>query len=124
MSALERGRRMAASRMSETVQVFTVSLQETGGIRPVEVRTVHYDGPARVKFSSSVVSDAVAAGQLVATQSVELHLPSGSVVPVDASVEVTASSVDGSLVGRRFTVSGRPQAGQTTAARYPVKEGS
>jgi hypothetical protein len=35
---------------------------------------------------------------------------------------VLASSVDPSLVGRKFRVAGNAQAGQVTSHRYPVEE--
>ena len=120
-AALPYFRAQAESRMSETVQVTTTEKQDTGGFDPEQVPTTHYSGRARVKFASQVVSDREVAGQFPVVQSVELHLPSGTVVPRGSVAEVTASTADSSLVGRRFTVTGLPQAGQTTAARYPVE---
>lgn len=119
---LSMGRRVARARMTDMVQVTTTDLQDTGGLNPERVTVTHYAGPARVKFSSQVASDTEVAGQFPVVQSVELHLPSGTVVPPKADVLVTASRSDPALVGRRFTVTGMPQAGQTTASRYPVKE--
>ena len=121
-AALPYFRAQAESRMSETVTVFRTELVDEG-IEPTEQRVTLYSGKARLKFSSSVASDRTSGSQFVVSQSAELHLPSGtSWVGKDPTVEVTASSSDQSLVGRQWTVKGRPQAGQTTAARYALEE--
>ena len=82
-----------------------------------------YEGPARVKYPDTMVSDSASAGQVVASQKVIVKLPVGSVVvPEGAAFMVTASDVDESLVGRTYKVDGSPSAGMVTAHRYPVTE--
>lgn len=82
-----------------------------------------YSGPARLKWVSTAVSSADAAGQSVATQDVVLKLPVGSpIIPTGRLVIVSSSSIDPGLAGRRFRVAGRPASGQVTANRYTVEE--
>lgn len=121
---LRLGRRKAQSRMSETVTAgLTKSVTDPATGKPTVVYTrVDYSGIARVKFASSVVSNSVSGGQLVAAQNVELHCPAGTKIPINDIVTVTASTVDAGLIGRVFKVTGRPDAGQATAARFPVVE--
>lgn len=117
LGVLALGRRMAVSRMTETVKV-----AEARSYDPLTLATAVYDGPARVKFGSSV-GESNPAGQLVAIDAAELHLPSGtSGVEADMFAVVEASSADSALVGRVFRIKGRGVAGQTTAARYAVED--
>ena len=82
-----------------------------------------YEGPARVKYPDTMVSDSASAGQVVAEQSVIVKLPVGSpVVPEGSAFVVLTSDVDESLVGRTYQVEGAPAAGMVTAHRYPVTE--
>lgn len=120
---LTQGRALAVSRMSETVHAgsSTTTTDPVTG-QPVQSGTTVYDGAARLKFASTVVSDKATGGQLVSSQNVELHCPSGTKIPIGTVVTVTASTADDSLVGRKFKVTGRPEAGQTTAARFQVVE--
>lgn len=127
MSALEDGRRMAVSRMTETVTVGRWELvRPPGQLDPVSTLVqTYYSGPARVKYPSASAVTRSPAGQQLAETNIVLSLPSGSAaVPTGAMVSVTGSVADTSLTGRRFRVDGPAQAGQTTAHRYPVVEES
>lgn len=123
--ALDAGRRMAVSMMTETVTVGTES-KATNPATGDPVRTVAspvYSGVAQVKFPSLVVSERDVQGQQVAATSPVLKLPVavGSVLTGHV-VRVTASSSDPTLVGRWFRVKALPQSGQVTAHRYPLEE--
>ncbi|MGU3358180.1 DUF6093 family protein [Microbacterium sp. M4A5_1d] len=87
-----------------------------------ELVTKHYEGPAQLVYRTLNVSDRNTASRPIAEQAPILKLPSGTVVPRGAEVDVTASAADASLVGRRMKIAGRPQSGQTTSARYPLQE--
>lgn len=122
--ALGAGRRMAESRMTETVKVGVVAMSThpvTGD--PVETWTsTSYDGPGQIVYRTETVSDRAVPGQPAAVQTPVLKLPSGTVVHRGEDVRVTASTVDAPLVGARFVIDGQAQKGQTTAARYPLRE--
>lgn len=122
---LAMGRAQAVARMTEAITVTTTAagvLNETTG-QYTDVVTTHYTGVARLKFSTLNVAARDSADRLIAVQDVALHVPAGTaLLPVGASVAVTASDADPSLLSRLFTVEGRPHAGQTTAHRYPVAE--
>lgn len=126
---LAMGRAQAESRFTETVTFFSESLGAIpdGGIDPAVVETViHADILGRIKFPSLNVSDREAAGQLVAVQSPEVHVAVGAAPNVREGhfARVTASTVDASLVGRKFRITGWPQSGTVTSHRYPVTEAS
>ena len=123
--ALAAGRRLADARMTETV---TAGVYEEADPAPdgspihvlVEER---YTGKARVKYESLAVSESDNTSQLVATQTPFASIPTGSARLFEGDeLHVTASTADGLLVGRKYTVAGSAQAGQTTAHRYPLKE--
>ncbi len=126
-TALGMGRRAANARMTETVTVGRwTETRTTGSLDPTKtLAETYYSGAARVKFPAASAVVRAPAGQQVVETNIVLSLPSGSAaVPTGALVKVTASTVDGSLVGRFFRVDGPAQAGQTTAHRYPVVEES
>lgn len=122
--ALGYGRALARVRFTETVTVgkYTDGTDPTTG-NPTRtlVGTASYEGPAQVKYPSVAVATSEGA-QPTASQDVTLKLPSGTVVHEGEEVDVTASTVDTSLVGARYRVKGASQKGQTTSARYPVIE--
>jgi hypothetical protein len=118
-------RREAESRMSETFRIFdeTFVTDPENDLREIPVESVIYEGPGRLAFRSSVVSDVNVASQLVAVQGARVDVPlTVSGVSADSVVVVTGSSSDAGLVGRRFRVEGLPAAGQVTAHRYQVVE--
>ncbi len=121
------GRRMAESRMTETVTVGEFKRVRSPGSLDQVLTLVEtfYSGPARVKYPSASASVQDPAGQQLAETRVVVSLPAASgVVPTGALVRVDASASDAVLVGRFFRVDGPAQAGQTTAHRYPVVEES
>lgn len=121
------GRRMAESRMLETVTVGRFELVRQPGSLDQVLTLVEtfYTGVARVKFPSSSAQVKAPAGQQIVETNVVVSLPSSSApVPAGALVRVDLSSADDALVGRMFRVDGPAQAGQTTAHRYPVVEES
>ncbi|WP_363551424.1 DUF6093 family protein [Microbacterium sp. LWH12-1.2] len=122
--ALDAGRRLADARMTETVEagVFTDGVAPDGSPTRVLVDE-RYTGKARVKYESLAVSESDNTSQLVATQTPFASIPTGSARLFEGDeLHVTASTADGLLVGRKYTVAGSAQAGQTTAHRYPLKE--
>ena len=122
---LQRGRRRANERMSETVTVgsFTDGVAEDGS--PTRVPAVaRYDAkPGRIKYESLNAQEQDGAGSPVAMQTPHLSVPSGSPQFFEGDeVLVVASAADALLVGRVYRVTGSAQAGQTTAHRYPLEE--
>ncbi|MFT4281177.1 DUF6093 family protein [Microbacterium sp.] len=118
--------RTEETRFTETVQIGTFADgmdDETGDATRVLV-SGSYSGPAQIKYPTLAVSDTNGKTIPLAEQSPLVKLPSGTVVHVNDEVKVTASTVDPSLVGRMYRVEGRSQAGQTSAARYPLEEQS
>ncbi|MEV4777459.1 DUF6093 family protein [Microbacterium sp. LWH12-1.2] len=110
--------------MTETVEagVFTDGVAPDGSPTRVLVDE-RYTGKARVKYESLAVSESDNTSQLVATQTPFASIPTGSARLFEGDeLHVTASTADGLLVGRKYTVAGSAQAGQTTAHRYPLKE--
>ncbi|GAA4762600.1 DUF6093 family protein [Microbacterium gilvum] len=124
LSVLRDGRRLAEARMTETVLVgrFVDGTDEETGNATRVLAEERYTGIGRVKYPSLTVSD-TSAGLPVAEQQLTVSIPSGSPQCFEGDdVVVSASAVDGLLVGRRFRITGEPQSGQTTAHRYPVRE--
>jgi len=124
---LESGRRMAESRMTETVAVGRwENIRPPGSLDPVlTLVETYYSGHARVKYPSASATVQSPAGQQLVETRIVLSLPADSeAVPTGALVRVDSSTVDAALVGRMFRVDGPAQAGQTTAHRYPVVEES
>lgn len=124
LEVLGRGRERTQERFTETVTVGRFR-DTTNPATGDPVRTLieeFYTGPAQIKYTSLAVSPRDGASQPVQEQAPLVKLPSGTAVPEGAEVHVTASTADADLVGRRYTIAGRSQAGQTTSARYPLKE--
>lgn len=124
--ALGMGRTWAVARMTETVTVgiYADSTSPTTGDPVRTLTTSHYSGAGQIKYPSLTVSETSGAGQQVGSADVVLKVPVGSANAVRPGDEVlvSASSVDGSLVGRRFRVKAWPQSGQVTAHRFPLEE--
>jgi hypothetical protein len=123
---LVRGRAKAAERFTESLRFYSSDgvTVDPDTLDDVEATTVLHTVPGRIKFPTLTVSERSAVGQVFATQQVNVHVAVGSTpnVRVDHFVVVLASTVDPSLVGRKFRVSGNAQAGQVTSHRYPVEE--
>lgn len=118
------GRTMALSRMRETWQVGDYEeSSDPVTLDPITVFVPVYDGPGRFKAPRTSVNAAEAGGQIVTSTMQELHLPSGTTgVEVNMVAVCTGSLDDASLVGLTLRIDGPPAAGQTTAARYPVRD--
>jgi hypothetical protein len=120
------GRSQAANRFTESLRFYSSDgvTVDPDTLDDVEATTVLHTVPGRIKFPTLTVSERSAVGQVFATQQVNVHVAVGSTpnVRVDHFVVVLASTVDPSLVGRKFRVSGNAQAGQVTSHRYPVEE--
>lgn len=124
-AGLAAGRRRAESRMTETVRagVFADATDAETGDPTFTLVTERYLGDARVKYPSSTVSESSGPGQDVASQDILVSVPVGSPRLFEGDyVEVVSSSVDESLEGCLFRVTGSPAGGQVTAHRYPVVE--
>lgn len=123
--ALGMGRRHARARMTETVTVglFTDGTDNATGDPTRDLVIERYTGSARIKYPSLGVTPITTTSQDATAQQLLISVPTGS-TPLHKGDEVvvSASTVDGSLVGRRYSVEGAPQAGQTTSLRYPLKE--
>ena len=127
---LAEGRAAANARMTETVVagIYTdgtdpVTLEPTRvlvqQVYPVPPAT----GVAWIKYPSLSVAEREGPSMPVQKQTPELRIPHGSpVLPEGTEVHVTASTIDPTLVGRRYKVTGAPQAGQTTSLRHPLEE--
>lgn len=119
-------RRAADERMTETVKAgtYTDGTDEVTGDPTRVIVEVIYEGPARVRYSANAVRGDDRVGLVFASQDITVSIPTAAQtrIPDGAAIEVTASSVDGVLVGRMYTVDGAPAMGQTTAHRYPVTE--
>lgn len=123
-SILARARsRTEETRFTETVTVGTWKLQTNPATGKAERTLVsaEYEGQAQVALPTLTVSDRNVVAQDLADQTPLLKLPSGTKVSRNAEVLVTASRADASLIGNRYKVTGEPQAGQTSAARYPLE---
>lgn len=126
-TALGMGRRLAESRMTETVTVGVFEMRAaSGSLDPVlTLVSTLYSGKARVKYPSASAVVKTPVDQQLAETNIVVSLPSGTVsVPTGHLVRVDASASDSALVGRFFRVKGPAQSGQTTAHRYPVVEES
>lgn len=126
-AALPDLRAQAESLMTETVEVGEFTVEVDGNLNPIEtLAEAHYTGKGQIKYPSLAVSDRVAASQQAASVSAVLKVPVGSgadIRPGD-TVRVTASTSDGSLVGRKFRIAAWPASGQVSAHRYPIEEWS
>lgn len=97
--------------------------QATGKYPPRDETTI-YEGRCRFRTRSTATSTDDAAGRLVDSQQLEVHLPvstSGDVARDDI-VEAVAVTFDPSAEGRRYTVVGRHDASLATARRLPIVE--
>lgn len=126
LGVLAMGRTQAVARFTETLTAFyTTSILNpaTGVYEDTEV-VLYANVLGRVKFPGMTVSEREQGAQVPAVQDVQVHVAVGScpLVQVNHMWRVTASTVDSSLVSREFRTKGLPQAGQTTAHRFPVSQ--
>lgn len=124
-AAVSMSRRRAKARFTETVRVgrfVDATDPATGNPTRALVGAPSYEGLGRVKYPSMAVTPGTEPAQVTVEQQIILSLPSGTVIPEGEEVVVLASEVDESLVGAEYVIAGKPQKGQTSAARYPVTE--
>lgn len=81
-------------------------------------------GPGRLKsVQATSVGEPVAGGQILAVQTLELHLPVGTTgITADMRAVCVACPEDAGMVGKVVRIKGQPTTGQVTSARYPVDE--
>lgn len=125
-AALPGFRAAAESRFSETLTFYTsIHGTDPDTLVDTDIETViHADIPGQIKYPSSAVSESSAVGQRFAEQSVIAKVAVGATpnVRTDHMVRVVASTVDPTLVGRTFRVTGWPQSGSVTSHRYSVSQ--
>ena len=117
-------RAQAESRMSETVTVgvYADGTNPATGDPTRTLVTTRYTGVARIRYAERSVLNAGQAAVAAVMEPI-LSIPFGSAECFDGDeVDVTASTDDQLLVGRRFKVQGRARVGQTTAHRYLLQE--
>jgi hypothetical protein len=122
--ALAAGATHAESRMTEAVKVGPLVEVEDPTTYEM-VKTVQADqiGIAQVKYPTLTVSERDLPGSQVGIGDVVVKRPvSAPISPVGHWFEVTASSIDPSLIGRRYRIKSAPQSGQVSSHRYPVAE--
>ena len=122
--ALAAGAARSESRMTETVKVGPlVTVEDPITLEQVETVRADQAGVALVKYPTLTVSERDIPGSQVAVGDIVVKRPaSAPIAPVGHWFEVTASSIDPSLIGRRYRIKAAPQSGQVTSHRYPVSE--
>lgn len=100
----------------------TVLNEETGEY-DVEIVDPSYEGPCKIRFVSTVVSEVDAQSQLLVEQDAILSLPvdGSEQVRVQQVCRITANSLDAGMVGKRFRVTGDHTQTFATARRFPVQ---
>lgn len=124
-NALGMGRRMAESRMTDTISVSRGGGEwlnpETDEYEDVDPSDV-YSGPARIRHGSGTPGDVEAGSQLLTVGALEVHVPVGSAVfQPDDLITVTACPTRPDQVGRKFIVVAPFDGSGTTAVRYRVE---
>lgn len=125
MTVLEAGRRMAESRMTDTISVTRGGGEwlnpETDEYEYVEPLTV-YTGQARIRHASGKPGDVEAGSQLLTVGTLEIHVPVGTAafLPDDLAT-ITGCPTRPDQVGREFIVIAPFDGSQTTAVRYQVE---
>lgn len=126
---LQRGRTFANSLMTERIIVGTEkrATDPTTGKAILVLEDVIYGGtegaPGQIQYTGLAVTDSNTTGQSVVEQNPRLKVPSGSpLLPEGQTIRVVASDADSVLVNRRYRINGAPDAGGTTAHRYPLVE--
>lgn len=123
-SALPFLRGQAESRMTESVDFFTVeTVDDPVTLQPVEVETIVGSSVGRVRSAARDARDVEVAGQEPVVSKQTLSVPVGSVkVGPSVNVRVTASSSDSGLVGSVYRTRDFPAMGQVTAWRYEIEQ--
>lgn len=118
--------------MTDTVRITrpgaaTELNEETGTYEPATITV--YEGPARLKLQSSVISETEAVGQLISEQNPRLDLPvetpgttgKSADVQTDDEAIITDSLHDVANVGLRMTITGGFFQTDATARRLPIE---
>lgn len=123
---LDRGRDRTESRFTETWKFTRTKMVKDANDIEVEIEIVVYPEVAgQLKFASQVLSEREHAAQLVAVSQrvIKVGVNAAPNVRVGDFATCTASTADAELVGRKFRISGLPEAGQVTAHRFIASEG-
>lgn len=128
-SILEDGRAAMLTRMTELIRVGTSvdSTDPETGDAITQLVDVVYGGDegaiGQIKYVAESVQNSSGTGQTIALQRPVLKVPTTAPrLDEGRTVYVVSSRVDGLLAGRVYTVAGSPDAGQSTAHRYPLTE--
>lgn len=122
-TVLARGRRFQERGFTEEIEAgeWTETVNEK--LETVTTFAGGYAGRAQVQYPDISVDERVASGQQFTAVDLIVKVPVGEdIIPEGTIILVTASTIDESLVGRKFRVKGAPQSGYVTAHRYPVVE--
>lgn len=117
----------ASARMTQTWRIgYLIESTDPVTFDPIQVLDEVYEGPGRLKsVQATSVSEPVVAGQILAVQTLELHLPIGTtgiVADMRAVCVGSPPKEDPTMVGKVVRIKGQPTVGQVTAARFPVDE--
>ncbi len=124
-SVLARGRVAAERLMTDactvTYKTGATTQDETTG-REVPVYATRFTSKCKVQARSVSVQAVEAGARMVATSTLEVHLPiTAEAVEVDDVVEVTASVYDPQLVGQKFRVVAPVAKSHATSRRFQVE---
>lgn len=137
MSAVEaanRGRLLANSLIAESGCAGVVR-RKTGvtgedplTLEEVAIYATIYTGASKIRFPDTRPGVGTIPGAVVIDQAAILSLPVGAAgagdVTTDDVWECTANPMDGSLIGRKFRITGLHSQTYATAHRFPVEETS
>lgn len=115
----------AAARMTQTWRIGDlVEDSDPVTFDPIQVLDEVYEGPGRLKsVQATSVGEPVAGGQILAVQTLELHLPVGTTgITPDMRAVCVACPEDAGMVGKVVRIKGQPTTGQVTAARFSCEE--
>ncbi|TAJ46355.1 MAG: hypothetical protein EPO52_17635 [Herbiconiux sp.] len=127
-AALPELRRQAESMMRDSCTIATIvkgAWDEITLTHSVDVETVHYSGPCKLKGVNAVIGTVDAASQILVAQEAIVSLPVGSSTTVDRGMVLTITECrhDPALVGAKVTIGGpTPLNTYSTARRFRIEE--
>lgn len=125
MTALNRGRRLATSRMTVAVRVESVAVApDATGADVATATVIHAALPCRVKVGGLRPRDANVQGSAIMESSPELHIPwdtLGLTVGLRAVVVAVGPLDPPSLLGNTYRLTGPSEGSQMTAQRWGVE---
>lgn len=130
IGTLRMGRAQAEARMLDTCKVEHDTGETTRvGLKDVPVYDTVYTGKCRVKGAGTQPRITGLAGQNIAIEKPELHLPIATSGNVRTGDRVTVTAVDAdagdaALVDKVMFIDGDALDSQATARRFPVRAGS